>query len=157
MGLCPNFSPGTYTLFDLQPEWKNWIDSHQVFQSWWKVFPHLTITTRYGMTVMSTITVYCIAWIVLGQSSEQSVGPQDMNKFRTIMFVVLAIGAVASIAFHLTVTEKESSVSGYEEIQGDADLVRPMGMKDWFKEPQFYQVALTRHSPDFSCMSSDFN
>jgi len=93
------------------------------------------------MTVMSTITVYCIAWIVLGQSSEQSVGPQDMNKFRTIMFVVLAIGAVASIAFHLTVTEKESSVSGYEEIQGDADLVRPMGMKDWFKEPQFYQVA----------------
>merc|ERR1711962_1698688 len=59
----------------------------------------------------------------LGQSSEQSVGPQDMNKFRTIMFVVLAIGAVASIAFHLTVTEKESSVSGYEEIQGDADLV----------------------------------
>ena len=95
------------------------------------------------MTVMSTITVYCIAWIVLGQSSEQSVGPQDMNKFRTIMFVVLAIGAVASFAFHLTVTEKESSVSGYEEIQGDADLVRPMGMKDWFKEPQFYQVALT--------------
>ena len=94
------------------------------------------------MTVMSNITVYCIAWIILGQGSEQSVGPQDLDKFRTIMFVVLAIGAVASLGFHLTVTEQESPVSGYEEIQGETDLVRPMGMKDWFREPQFYQVVL---------------
>ena len=94
------------------------------------------------MIVMSNIAVYCIAWMVLGQGSEQSVGPQDLDKFRTIMFVVLAIGAVASLGFHLTVTEQEGPESGYEEIQGETDLVRPMGMKDWFKEPQFYQVVL---------------
>ena len=100
------------------------------------------MTHRYGMTVMSNITVYCIAWIILGQGSEQSVGPQDLDKFRTIMLVVLAIGAVASLGFHLTVTEQESPGSGYEEIEGETDLVQPMGMKDWFKEPQFYQVVL---------------
>ena len=94
------------------------------------------------MTVMSNIAVYCIAWAVLGQGSEQSVGPQDLDKFRTIMFVVLAIGAVTSLGFHLTVTEQEGPDTGYEEIQGETDLVRPMGMKDWFKEPQFYQVVL---------------
>lgn len=96
---------------------------------------------RYAMTVLSNITVYCIAWIVLGQGSEQSVGPQDVDKFRTIMLFVLGIGAVASLGFHLIITEQESLESGYEEIQGETDLVQPMGMKDWFKEPQFYQVA----------------
>ena len=94
------------------------------------------------MTVLSNITVYCIAWIVLGQGSEQSVGPQDVDKFRTIMLSVLGIGAVASLGFHLIITEQESLGSGYEEIQGETDLVQPMGMKDWFKEPQFYQVVL---------------
>ena len=94
------------------------------------------------MTVLSNITVYCIAWIVLGQGSEQSVGPQDVDKFRTIMLFVLGIGAVASLGFHLIITEQESLESGYEEIQGETDLVQPMGMKDWFKEPQFYQVVL---------------
>ena len=92
------------------------------------------------MTVLSNITVYCIAWIVLGQGSEQSVGPQDVDKFRTIMLFVLGIGAVASLGFHMIITEQESQRSVYEEIQGEAELVQPMGMKDWFKDPQFYQV-----------------
>ena len=33
---------------------------------------------------------------------------------------------------------------GYEEINGDnlgGDLVEPMAMADWFREPQLYQVA----------------
>ena len=94
------------------------------------------------MTVISNITVYCIAWIVLGQGTEDRLGPQDLDKFRTIMFVMLAIGAVASLGFHLTFTEQESPGSDCEEIQGETDLVRPMGMKDWFKETQFYQVVL---------------
>ena len=62
------------------------------------------------MTVVSNITVYCIAWIVLGQGSEQSVGPQDEDKFRTIMFAVLGLGACTSLGFHLTVTEEEAEV-----------------------------------------------
>jgi len=105
---------------------------------------------RYGMTVMSNITVYVVAWIVFGQNSEQSVSPQDLDKFRTIMIVVLGIGTLSSIGFHITVTEEPSPVvrSSYQEINGDikepteVDLVQPMGMSDWFREPQFYQVAL---------------
>ena len=62
------------------------------------------------MTVVSNITVYCIAWIVLGQGSEQSVGPQDEAKFRTIMLTVLGLGASTSLGFHLTVTEDEAEV-----------------------------------------------
>lgn len=34
------------------------------------------------MTVLSNITVYLVAWAVLGQGSETMVGPQDQQKFR---------------------------------------------------------------------------
>lgn len=101
---------------------------------------------RYGMTVISNMAVYVVAWVVFGQAGGQTVGPHDEDKFRTIMLAVLGIGACASVGFHLTVSEIDSQVtSGYEEINGDTTSAetkpRPMAMKDWFKEPQFYQVA----------------
>jgi len=99
---------------------------------------------RYGLTVFSNITVYVITWVILGQGGEGMIGQEDRIKFRNIMLIVVAIGVVASIAFHVCITEEVDQVpSSYEEINGDPrtlDLVQPMSMADWFREPQFYQV-----------------
>jgi len=102
---------------------------------------------RYGMTVVSNLTVYTIAWVVLGQSNSQSISEADVDKFRNIMLIVLGLGVATSLAFHLIVKEVPSTdmMSGYEEINGDSkdlDFVQPMTKRDWFWEPQFYQVAL---------------
>jgi len=103
---------------------------------------------RYGMTVASNIAVYVVAWFFLGQCSEVELSVLDKDKFRNIMLVVIGLGSLTSLSFHLSVKEQTDlnplPGSGYEEINGDlhrAVLVQPMGVKDWFKEPQFYQVA----------------
>ena len=97
------------------------------------------------MTVVSNITVYLIAWAFFGMSKESMLTSDDMNSFRNIMLVVIALGACTSVAFHLIVEEPVAEVrTGYHEINGETvqrDLVEPMGILDWFKEPQFYQIA----------------
>ena len=102
---------------------------------------------RYSMTVISNITVFLVAWAFFGMSGNQQLSSDDVNSFRNIMLVVLSLGIVASVVFHLTVEEKPRSdqiQSGYEEINGEMtqrDFVQPMLILDWFREPQFYQVA----------------
>ncbi|XP_045775137.1 major facilitator superfamily domain-containing protein 12-like [Maniola jurtina] len=69
---------------------------------------HLT-AIRYGFTVFSNLFVYFITWIILhltGECDKEQVGPADVWKFRNIMFIVLAVGTLASIVFHITVPEK---------------------------------------------------
>lgn len=100
---------------------------------------------RYSMTVVSNITVYLIAWAFFGMSKESMLTSDDENSFRNIMLVVIALGVCTSLAFHLIVEEPIAEVpTGYQEINGETvqrDLVEPMGILDWFKEPQFYQIA----------------
>ena len=103
------------------------------------------IICRYSMTVVSNISVYLVAWGFFGMSQHDQLSSADAGSFRNIMIVVIGLGAVTSLLFHLIVEEEVSTVSsGYQEINGEAvqrDLVEPMGIKDWFKEPQFYQIA----------------
>ena len=96
------------------------------------------------MTVVSNILVFLVAWAFFGMS-KGGITPADVDAFRNIMLVVIGLGACTSLAFHLIVEEEISEApTGYQEINGSTvqkDLVQPMGIFDWFKEPQFYQIA----------------
>ena len=81
--------------------------------------------------------------------------------FQYTAWSCIGIGGLMSIIFHLTIKLDEKKPSkgpqASEDISkgGKADQkgIRPMKVGDWFKEPQFYQVALinmaTRYRFDF--------
>ncbi|KAB7495924.1 Major facilitator superfamily domain-containing protein 12 [Armadillidium nasatum] len=105
---------------------------------------------RYGFTVVSTIAVYCITWLVLGLTSSTSstsaatkdvLSPKDELKFVTLVFIILGIGAVFALIFHLMVKEKNDSYLALEDETQEKPR-RLMVWKDWLREPQFFQVAL---------------
>ena len=102
---------------------------------------------RYSMTVISNITVFLVAWAFFGMSVNDHLSEADVGSFRNIMLVVLGIGVIATVVFHYVVEEKARDdliPSSYDEINGEVtqrDFVQPMGIKDWFFEPQFYLVA----------------
>lgn len=125
---------------------------------------------RYGFTVMSNVLVYLVTWLVLGldQSSKGSdgIGPEDANKFRYIVAIVLIIGVVFVILFHALVKEKgnfgyntlaapqvESNGSINSSTNSTSSATSPpspptppshyrMTATDWLKHTQFYQVAV---------------
>ena len=63
------------------------------------------------------------------------------------MLVVLGLGAVASVLFHVSVEEKplsEQIPSGYEEIHGELsqrDFVQPMGIMVMTKQNTAFQIS----------------
>ncbi|XP_028176339.1 major facilitator superfamily domain-containing protein 12-like isoform X1 [Ostrinia furnacalis] len=100
---------------------------------------HLT-AVRYGFTVFSNLFVYIITWIVLhitGECNKQQVGPADAWKFRHIVYVVMSIGTLASIIFHLSVKEKYSYRNQDELIQNSERGAH----LDFLHKPLLYQVA----------------
>uniref|UniRef100_T1JDD2 Major facilitator superfamily associated domain-containing protein n=1 Tax=Strigamia maritima TaxID=126957 RepID=T1JDD2_STRMM len=103
---------------------------------------------RYAFTVMSNICVYLITWVVLGigntEGSNKTIGPDDLLKFQHIVLIVVSIGAVFSLIFHLGV--KEPAVELHHTFSVNdcltvSERVR-MNWKDWLKEYQFYQIAI---------------
>lgn len=109
---------------------------------------------RYAFTVMSNITVYLVTWLVLGLGAggkDATVGPNDADSFKLIVFIVLGIGFVFAALFHLLV--KEDNVPDYTTLPDSEDCVPrcQMAMKDWFKEPQFYQIAVLYMSTRLFC------
>ena len=55
----------------------------------------------------------------------------------------MVVGLVASLMFHYIVEEKprRGVLEEMNEELLQRDFVQPMGVRDWFCEPQFYQVA----------------
>ncbi|CAL4065747.1 unnamed protein product, partial [Meganyctiphanes norvegica] len=109
---------------------------------------------RYAFTVSSNITVYLITWVVLGLGTgggDSTVGPEDAASFRLIVFIVLGIGFVFVLLFHLLV--KENNVASYTSIPDSEDCIPhcQMSWGDWFKEPQFYQIAVLYMSTRLFC------
>ncbi|CAL4144198.1 unnamed protein product, partial [Meganyctiphanes norvegica] len=100
---------------------------------------------RYAFTVASNITVYLITWLTLGFGGDRGdapVGPNDAASFRLIMFIVVGIGFIFAALFHFLV--KEVNVVSYTNSPNSENCVshKQMCWRDWFKEPQFYQVAV---------------
>ncbi|XP_062492569.1 major facilitator superfamily domain-containing protein 12 isoform X2 [Pezoporus occidentalis] len=110
---------------------------------------------RYAFTVMANITVYGLAWLLLNFQVDQPeriehLGPQDIPIFRNLSLIVVGLGAVFSLIFHLGTKEKPypwgSSAQPEEStplLQKEPSPLRPLLIwRDWLWEPAFYQVAV---------------
>ncbi|XP_062308591.1 major facilitator superfamily domain containing 12b [Osmerus eperlanus] len=112
---------------------------------------------RYAFTVVANITVYAVAWLLFHFQAQQplisdSLGRVDIPIFRDLSLIVLAIGAVFSLVFHLGTREtgparEESGREEEEEGQPLLSLNQETSSQTllqwnhWLKEPAFYQVA----------------
>ncbi|NXB01863.1 MFS12 protein, partial [Cnemophilus loriae] len=111
---------------------------------------------RYAFTVMANITVYGLTWLLLNFETDQPdhmehLGPQDIPVFRNLALIVVGLGAVFSLIFHLGTKEKPYPPGGLPEPEESTPLLhkeppappRPLLLwQDWLLEPSFYQVAV---------------
>ncbi|XP_061681322.1 major facilitator superfamily domain-containing protein 12-like [Syngnathoides biaculeatus] len=101
---------------------------------------------RYAFTVVANITVFTVAWLLFHFLSQDdmtdNLGQADIPLFRMLLLIILGVGAVFSLIFHI----------GTKEKSGEDPLLRPssaeealssrgLQWKDWLKQPSFYQVA----------------
>lgn len=109
---------------------------------------------RYAFTVVANITVYGTAWLLFHLQASPHTGPiqdvsdqlgvQDVPVFRTLSLLVVGIGAVFSLLFHLGTREGRQ----VEEPDEHSPLLAPatarplLLWKHWLREPAFYQVGL---------------
>ncbi|XP_018551220.1 major facilitator superfamily domain-containing protein 12 [Lates calcarifer] len=109
---------------------------------------------RYAFTVAANLTVYTVAWLLFHFQAQHSVDPsiadnlsqEDIPLFRMLALIVLGIGALFSLIFHVgtkegpSASERENRLIESSSIQ--EPLTRPVFQwKQWLKEPSFYQVA----------------
>ncbi|XP_069336614.1 major facilitator superfamily domain-containing protein 12 isoform X2 [Eulemur rufifrons] len=110
---------------------------------------------RYAFTVVANITVYGAAWLLLHLQGSSHLGPardlsvsdqlgmQDVPVFRNLSLLVVGIGAVFSLLFHLGTRERHR-LRLEEPDEGSpllAPVARPLLLwKHWLREPAFYQV-----------------
>lgn len=118
---------------------------------------------RYAFTVIANITVYAVAFLLFHVQSggdddplSDALGPADVPVFRNLALIVLGIGAVFSLIFHLGTKERGSNVEARgdeekeEEEEGERRPLLPrtktnsplLQWKCWLQQPAFYQVAL---------------
>ncbi|XP_071348209.1 major facilitator superfamily domain-containing protein 12-like [Trachinotus anak] len=123
---------------------------------------------RYAFTVIANITVYAVAYLlfhVQAGEGDDALGPADIPIFRNLALIVLGIGALFSIFFHLGTTESRPGAGGEaggeeevrrrttvedEEAEGEYRPLLPrsrtssslLQWKCWLQQPSFYQVAL---------------
>ncbi|KAM9174213.1 major facilitator superfamily domain-containing protein 12 isoform 1-T1 [Mergus octosetaceus] len=110
---------------------------------------------RYAFTVMANITVYGLAWLLLNLQVDQPertehLGIQDVPVFRNLSLIVVGLGAVFSLIFHLGTKEKPYPLGSLPQPESTPLLqkeptrcLRPLlAWKDWLLEPAFYQVAV---------------
>uniref|UniRef100_A0A4W4EJ72 Major facilitator superfamily domain-containing protein 12-like n=1 Tax=Electrophorus electricus TaxID=8005 RepID=A0A4W4EJ72_ELEEL len=109
---------------------------------------------RYAFTVVANITVYVVAWLLFHfqHAADPTVADHlstlDSSIFRVLALIVLGIGAVFSLFFHLGTREMPVAPPIGESgehlplLHGASLQTRPaLQWKHWFTEPAFYQVA----------------
>ncbi|XP_055463650.1 major facilitator superfamily domain-containing protein 12 isoform X1 [Psammomys obesus] len=112
---------------------------------------------RYAFTVVANITVYGAAWLLLHlQASSHSgqdigvgdqLGVEDVPVFRNLALLVVGLGAIFSLLFHLGTKEGRRPRPRGSEPDEHSPLVAPADRplllwKHWLREPAFYQVGL---------------
>lgn len=123
---------------------------------------------RYAGTVISNVMVYSITWALLGLGTSDAdekegqvshVCPSDAPRFRDLVLIIVGIGIIFSIIFHVVV--KERGVSSYKKLPGpgsrkaeqkDDDTISIASLdyslpanhlkwNHWFLVGQFYKVS----------------
>ncbi|CAL8314514.1 unnamed protein product [Gadus morhua 'NCC'] len=118
---------------------------------------------RYALTVVANMAVYSIAFLLFhfqaGEDDDpaliDSLGPMDIPVFRNLSLIVLAVGSVFSLLFHLGTKEGVGAPGGVGEEEEEEGERRPLLIgsssppprsllqwKCWLRQPSFYQVAL---------------
>ncbi|XP_039190701.1 major facilitator superfamily domain-containing protein 12 isoform X2 [Crotalus tigris] len=112
---------------------------------------------RYAFTVMANITVYGVAWLLLHFQIDptkkliQHLGRHDIPVFQNLSLIVVGLGSISSLFFHLGTKEKTRTVSRLPDPDENSPLLpldpkKPIRTvllwKHWFLEPAFYQVAM---------------
>ena len=104
---------------------------------------------RYAWTVISNISVYAMASILLGVHSSNDktdISSADAHIFRTLTFVVVGFGLVCMVIFHIGI--KESALPAEEcehRLQmalNSSGRLKRMTWKSFLREKEFYQCAL---------------
>ena len=101
---------------------------------------------RYAWTVISNIFVYAMASVLLSAHSggdKNDISHEDAYVFRTLTFIVVGVGLVCMLTFHLGI--KESDVPA-EETEHRLQLslsssgrLKRMTWKIFLREKEFYQ------------------
>lgn len=107
---------------------------------------------RYAFTVVANITVYALAYLLFHFQTGQdagvdALGPADVHVFRNLALIVVVIGLVFSLLFHLGTAEHRTRPGEDGE---HSPLLATRGTtvsallqwKCWLRQPSFYQVAL---------------
>ncbi|XP_057190843.1 major facilitator superfamily domain-containing protein 12a isoform X1 [Triplophysa rosa] len=117
---------------------------------------------RYSFTVIANITVYAVAWLMFHFQTQKgddpaitdSLGPIDIPVFRNLGLIVVGIGSLFSLLFHLGTQEKKSrplqeeagsSPGERQPLLNNTTVSPPTNLlqwKQWLRQPSFYQVAL---------------
>ncbi|XP_037626112.1 major facilitator superfamily domain-containing protein 12 [Sebastes umbrosus] len=113
-------------------------------------FSHI-LPYRYACTNVANITLYAVAWLlfhfqsddIVDPSVADNLGPVDIPLFRTLALVMLGIGSVFSLIFHVGTKEDVSASNGETQpITSSSSQPRPVFQwKHWLKEPSYYQMA----------------
>ncbi|XP_078280097.1 major facilitator superfamily domain-containing protein 12-like isoform X2 [Rhinoraja longicauda] len=105
---------------------------------------------RYAFTVVANTAVYGMVWVLFHFQTgdvDSSLGRQDIPLFRTLALVVVGIGFVTSLLFHIGTREKlrngeEQIITEHTPINSKKSPSQPMlTWKHWLKEFSFYHVA----------------
>ncbi len=103
---------------------------------------------RYAWTVMSNIFVYAMASVLLGlhsKNNETDITSADAPIFRTLTLIVVGVGLVCMIIFHIGLKESGQPA---EETEYRVQLslttsgkLKRMTWKSFLREKEFYQCA----------------
>ena len=104
---------------------------------------------RYAWTVISNIFVYAMASVLLGIQSgkdKTDITPDDAYIFRTLTLIVIVIGLICMIIFHIGLKESDLPAEETEHrlqmsLTSSSRLKR-MTWKTFLREKEFYQCAL---------------
>jgi Na+/melibiose symporter-like transporter len=104
---------------------------------------------RYAWTVIANIFVYAMASVLLGIQSgndKNDITPQDEYIFRSLTYIVVGIGSICMIIFHIGI--KESALPAEETQQrlqlslSSSGRLKRMTWKSFLREKEFYQCGL---------------
>lgn len=103
---------------------------------------------RYAWTVVSNIFVYSMASILLSvhsTSDETDITSADAYIFRTLSFIVVGVGLICMIIFHIGLKESEQPAEETEyRLQLSLSSSRRLKRMTWrtfLREKEFYQCS----------------